>query len=170
VQRGIERRRSGSVQDRPKRAKTSYDTDFFAWTQEQARLLRAGKLAEIDLVNVAEEVRSLGSSEKREIRNRLTILIAHLLKWKYQPGVRSPSWQRAVREQRDSISELIADSPSLRSYPRSVAHKRYDAARLAASAETGIDFTLFPEDCPFTAEQILDPDFLPVEPDRYDPS
>jgi hypothetical protein len=170
VRRGIEQRRIRDVQDRPKKAKTSYDTDFFAWTQAQARLLRAGKLAEVDLANIAEEVRSLGISDKRQVESRLEVLIAHLLKWKYQPGARGPSWQRTIRAQRKAIARVVADSPSLKSYPKAMITELYDAARLAASAETGIDFTLFPEDCPFTAEQILDPDFLPVEPDRCDPS
>lgn len=142
-----------------------YATDFYAWTQEQARLLRERRFNDLDLENLAEEVRSVGISDKRQIESRLEILIAHLLKWKYQPGVRGPSWMRTIREQRGRIVRLVEDSPSLASYPSSNAIRLYQAARLAAAAETGIDFTLFPGECPFTPDEILNPEFLPKEPD-----
>ena len=147
-----------------------YEHDFYAWTQEQAQLLRERRWDKLDLENLAEEVRSVGGSEKREIRNRLVKLIAHLLKWKYQPGARSPNWGGTIREQRRGIRAVLRDSPSLRRYPNEVFEEQYLGARLEASAETGIDFTLFPEEPPFTVEQALDDDFLPKEPDLYDQS
>jgi hypothetical protein len=159
------------VQDRPeKKAETLYDTDFYVWCHEQARLVRERRFAELDIENVAEELESMGRSDKHQIRSRLEVLIAHLIKWKYQPGARKPGWRAPILEQRQRIADLIQDSPSLKSFPLSIALSAYTAARLAASKETGIDFTLFPEECPFSAEQILDFDFLPKEPDLYDQS
>jgi Domain of unknown function DUF29 len=153
------------VQDRPKKSDTLYDADFFAWTQEQARLLRDRRFDDVDLGNVVEEIESVGRSEKREIRNRLTVLVMHLLKWKYQPGARTQSWQRAIRNQRTEIEAIVEDSPSLMDYAADIAGRQYRSARLAAAEETGIDFTLFPDLCPFSSAEILDPDFLPREPD-----
>lgn len=145
-----------------------YETDFYAWTQEQARLLRERRFDDLDLDNVVEEMASVGRSQRDQIESRLVVLLAHLLKWKFQPGARSGSWQGAIREQRRRIARLVQDSPSLHAYPAEVVLDQYLAARLAAVAETGIDFTLFPEACPFSATEILDQEFLPKEPD-FDP-
>lgn len=147
-----------------------YERDFFSWTQEQARLLRERRFEELDLDNLVDEVESVGGSEKREIRRRLGVLIAHLLKWRFQPGIRSASWRRTIRDQRDEIRGILDDSPSLRRYPATVLGLCYSSGRLMASEETGIDFTVFPDDCPFTIEQVLDQGFLPKEPDLLDQS
>ena len=90
-----------------------YESDFFEWTQVQARVLRERRWDDLDLENLIDEVESVGSSEKREIRNRLKILLAHLLKWKFQPRFRGPSWRRTIREQREQLAEIIGASPSL---------------------------------------------------------
>lgn len=160
-----------AVQDRPEsKNKTLYDTDFAVWCHEQARLVRERRFDDLDIANVAEELETMGRSDKHQIRSRLEVLIAHLLKWRYQPGARKPGWLDTIREQRARIALVQEDSPSLQSFPAGVALKSYTAARLRASKETGIDFTLFPEDCPFTAEQILDPEFVPKEAGLYDQS
>jgi hypothetical protein len=140
-----------------------YETDFYVWTQQQARLLRERRWADLDLENLAEEVESVGRGDKREIRSRLKVLIAHLLKWKYQPGCRLPSWTNTIWEQRSEIDELLKDSASLRPYPADVFLDQYLGARLRASRETGIALDL-PEECPFTIEEVLDVDFFPEEP------
>ncbi len=96
---------------------TLYDHDFYAWSQEQAGLLRAGKLSEADIQHIAEEIESLGRSEKRELVSRLSILLMHLLKWQYQAPRRGRSWRTAWRFS-ESVWPLIcgitrASSPSL---------------------------------------------------------
>jgi hypothetical protein len=140
-----------------------YETDFYAWTQEQARLLRDRRWDDLDLENLVDEVESVGGSEKREIRNRLTKLLAHLLKWKYQPGHRGPSWSATIFEQRRQLADILQDSPSLRSYAHKQVAERYLGGRLEAAHETGIAFGLFPEECPFTPEQVLDLEFWPED-------
>ncbi len=152
------------------RTNALYETDFFAWTQEQARLLRERRFDDLDLENLIDEVESVGGSDKREIESRLVVLVTHLLKWKYQPGARSPSWSGSVREQRRRIRSILKNSPSLRAYPALVFEEQYLEARLAAASETGIDFTLFPDVCPITLDQALDENFLPKQPDLYDQS
>lgn len=146
-----------------------YERDFYAWTQAQADLLRARRFAELDLENLIDEVASVGASEKREIRSRLTVLITHLLKWKFQPGARSSSWSGTIVEQRTSLDDVLAASPSLRRYPAEVFLTCYLSGRLKAADQTGIDFTLFPDVPPFTIEQTLDAGFLPPEPDLFNP-
>ena len=152
------------MQDRPDaKDKTLYDLDFYRWCHEQAALVRAGRFAELDLENVAEELETLGRSDKHHILDILEVLVAFLLMWKYLPGARMPGWRGMIRHQRDELAQIVADSPSLVSFPGEVALECYNAGRLRASEETGIDFSLFPDLCPFTAEQVIDPDFLPQE-------
>lgn len=138
-----------------------YEEDLALWSAEQAALIRAGKFDRVDLENVAEEIESLGRSDKRAIRSRLEVLVMHLLKWERQPEFRSRSWRSTIRLQREELRHLLDDSPSLRSYPAEAVPILYPRARERASEETTIFLHLFPESCPYTIEQILDPDFLP---------
>ncbi|HVB18001.1 MAG TPA: DUF29 domain-containing protein [Stellaceae bacterium] len=139
----------------------AYDDDFFAWTEEQARLLRAGKFSHLDIENIAEELESMGRSDKREIESRLVVLMAHLLKWQVQVGFRSQSWSATIREQRERIEDLLAESPSLRPAVASMRPALYSRARRVAAEETGLPESAFPRDCAFTPDQLLAEDFLP---------
>jgi hypothetical protein len=139
----------------------AYDDDFFAWTQEQARLLRAGELTDVDVENLAEEIESVGRSDRREIRNRLTVLLSHLLKWQFQPKRRGASWSVTILEQRLQINSIIEDSPSLRPFFAEVLASSYKNARDVAARETKMQLGAFPTECPYAPEQILKEDFLP---------
>jgi Domain of unknown function DUF29 len=138
-----------------------YDADFYAWTMEQARLLRAGDWARLDIENIAEELESMGRSDKREIDSRLVVLLAHLLKWQVQVGFRSRSRSQTIREQRDRIGDLLDESPSLRSSVATIRPTLHARARRAAADETGLAETAFPDTCPFTAAEVLAAEFLP---------
>ena len=81
----------------------TYEQDFFAWTSEQARLLREGRAADADLANIAEELETLGRVQRRELVNRLAVLLQHLLKWSYQPDRQGTSWRLTILEQREAI-------------------------------------------------------------------
>ena len=140
-----------------------YETDFYAWTQEQARLLRERRWSDLDLDNLVDEVESVGKSDKTQIESCLAVLIAHLLKWKYQPGRRGTSWTSTIFEQRGRLARLLKDSPSLGEFYRQAVGESYTAARLLAAKETGIAFGLFPENCEFTPEQVLDLEFFPED-------
>jgi hypothetical protein len=143
------------------RNSVAYDEDFFAWTQEQARLLRAGGLADVDVENLAEEIESIGRSLRRELRNRLGVLVMHLLKWDYQPAFRSRSWSSTIKEQRKQVAGLIDEAPSLAPLLINELSDIYGSAVIRASGETGLAEASFPAECPYTPDQILSEDFLP---------
>jgi hypothetical protein len=137
------------------------DEDHQAWIVEQARLLRAGDFAAIDAENLAAEIEGIGRSDRREFENRLAELIAHLLKWRHQPAFRSRSWSATLDEERLQIGYIFVDAPGLRSLAPGMLTPAYELARLRAVAATGLADGTFPEECPFTLEQILSPNFLP---------
>ncbi len=91
-----------------------YDRDFYAWSRQQADLLRAGKLAQADIEHIAEEIDSMGRAEKRELISRLSVLLLHLLKWQCKREKRSPSWWARIRVQRNRIADHLDDNPSLK--------------------------------------------------------
>jgi Domain of unknown function DUF29 len=115
-----------------------YDEDFYAWTQQQAALLRAEKFQDLDIMNLAEELESLGARDHRELRRRLQRLVTHLLKWRYQPARRQTghSWRATIRTQRQEIAEILEQSPSLRRAVPEALSARYALAREHASAQT----------------------------------
>jgi hypothetical protein len=141
----------------------AYDEDFYAWTLEQARLLRAGEFSQLDIDNIAEELESIGRSDKREVDSRLEVLLMHLLKWQVQVKFRSPGWSGTIREKRRRIAKLVRESPSLRPVIPQLISEAYVEGREKAARETGLLETTFPAECPFTLEQILAEDFLPGE-------
>ena len=138
-----------------------YDNDFYAWSVEQARLLRAGEFSAVDIENVAEEIESLGRSDKRGLESRLTVLLMHLLKWQIQSKLRSRSWSGTIIEQRRRIAKLLKESPSLSPFVNEAMAEAYSDAREAASNETGLPETAFPAECPFTPDEVLSRSFLP---------
>ena len=93
-----------------------YESDFYAWTQEQAKVLKSQAWAQLDTINLIEEIESLGRRERQELRSRFEILVGHLLKWQYQPEAHSNSWLATIREQRRKIQRLLQESPSLKPY------------------------------------------------------
>jgi Domain of unknown function DUF29 len=133
-----------------------YETDFVDWAEQTAQLIRAGQFERVDWDNVAEEIESLGRSDKRELKNRLEVLLQHLLKWEYQPERRGASWQQTLDEQRNRIADLLSDSPSLKPYLEEIVAESYRRACKAASLETGISIQIFPTHCPYAMNQILD--------------
>lgn len=141
-----------------------YERDFYAWLQDQAVKLRMRSPNDIDWQNLAEEIESVGRSERKEIRTRLALLIQHLLKWQFQPGRRSESWRITISEQRLWIPSSIEDSPSLKRYPQDVFEVAYADGRRQAIDETGLTAKVFPADPPFSVTEALDGRFWPGEP------
>jgi hypothetical protein len=140
---------------------TLYDTDFHAWANEQAELLRAGKISEADIPNIAEEIESMGRSERRELVSRLTVLLTHLLKWQCQPGLRGRSWHSTIREQRYRLDRHLHHNPSLKAYLPEAMEESYSLAVIRGERETALDGASFPPRCPFTFDEAMDPDFWP---------
>lgn len=142
---------------------TLYETDFYAWTQRQAALLREEEFTEVDWNNLIEEIEALGRSDIRELTNRLEVLLMHLLKWRYQAGKRvtGRSWRATIAEQRRRLRRLLKESPSLRSRLAEFVDETYPDAIRAAIIETGLNERTFPAQCPWTTEEIMAEDFWP---------
>ena len=138
-----------------------YDTDLYAWATGNAALIRAGHLAEVDFEHIAEELESMGRSERRAITSRLEVLLMHLLKWRLQPGRQSRIWQLNIQEQRRRLARLLAENPSLQAELPAILPDAYSDAVLSAAQETGLDEAAFPDACPFTLADVLDAAFWP---------
>jgi len=133
-----------------------YDQDFFAWSQEQARLLRSGHFSRLDIAHLAEEIGDLGKRERRALESRLAVLMGHLLKWYYQPDYpHRKSWRATINTQRRGISKLLNENPSLGTELDKVIAEAYPDAVDLAVAETPFDYDTFPKSCPWDEEQIL---------------
>jgi hypothetical protein len=135
---------------------TLYDQDFYAWTQQQAQLLRSGKFEGLDIENLAEEIESLGKQQRQELRNRLGVLLGHLLKWRYQPEARSKSWFYTIEEQRRRIQEHLADNPSLKPYLSEAIERGYRDGLDLVGRETPLDPKALPQQCPFSVAGIFE--------------
>lgn len=138
-----------------------YERDFYAWANEQAALLRAGKLDSADIENIAEEIESMGRSEKRELINRLAVLLLHLLKWRFQPGLRGNSWRLSIEEQRLRLVDHLRDNLSLKVQMNSAMDNAYRLAKVDAERETGLARGTFPPSCPFNFNEAASEDFWP---------
>src|SRR5215475_4982609 len=147
---------------------TAYQTDFYAWTQEQARLLDARQFDALDVPNLVEEITSLGKSEQRELYHRLSPLLAHLLKLAlaaqhcpHDLQRAGRGWRATVKTQRLGVAQVLRDNPSLRpTVPRALADA-YEVARVHAAAGLELEEATVPETCPWTAAQVLDAAFWP---------
>lgn len=138
-----------------------YESDFALWIDQQVELLRSRKFEQIDLENLIEEIECMGSNLRRELRSRIENIVMHLLKCQYQPEHKSGSWLGTLREQRARIADLIEANPSLRRFMESYTATSYKAAVERAVSETGLERNTFPQQCPYGADDILDPDFVP---------
>jgi|SRR6185437_4116453 len=138
-----------------------YEADFFAWTQEQISLIKQKLFNKLDMVHLQEELQIMGASEKRELANRLAILLMHLLKWKYQPSRQCKSWERTIKKQRLEVQDVLDDNPSLKPNVADFIGKAYQKAILKAADETNLDEDVFPASCEWTVKQILNDNFLP---------
>ena len=127
---------------------TLYDTDFYAWSNQQAALLRAGKLSQADIENIAEEIESMGRSEKRELVSRLTVLLLHILKWQHQSKGRGSSWEASIKGQRLDIEQHLRDNPSLKSQLQEAIAYAYRRALIDVVGETKLPEATFPLDVP----------------------
>jgi hypothetical protein len=140
-----------------------YEADFMLWVEQQVALLKQGRLSELDATNLIDEVEGLGRSERRALRSQLIRVIKHLLKLNYQPNALNylNSWRSSVAEGRTQLKLILQDSPSLKPYLEQVFVECYQDAVTEAIAETGLAKSTFPQVCPYTKEEVIDPTFLP---------
>ena len=138
-----------------------YDEDFFEWTRRNAELLRAGRFEQADIEHIAEEIEDMGKRDLKELNSRVRVLLSHLLKWQLQPEKRSRSWERTIASQRTELGHVLENSPSLRVKIQPNLTYIYEKSVYLAVLETGLPKGLFPAECPFSVQQILDPELLP---------
>lgn len=132
-----------------------YKHDFYAWTAEQSALLRDGNLSAADIEHIAEEIESMGRSERTQLTNRLSVLLTHLLKWRFQPGMRGNSWRLTIREQRRRAARILAQNPSLKADLGAIVADAYGDALIAAERDTGLPEVTFPPSCPWSFDQAI---------------
>ena len=153
------------TRDKPTAApRTRYEDDLYTWVQEQVALLRAGRLDEVDALNVAEELGDVGKSELKGLRSSVAVLTQHLLKWDFQPKRRSLSWMATVNEQRRQIRLALEESPGLKSKLATIVSDGYASGRDKAVAETALPYDTFPVACPYSFEEMMS------RPIVYEPS
>jgi hypothetical protein len=140
-----------------------YETDIIAWANEQAQLVRSKKFELLDIEHLAEEIEDVGKSEQRELASRMAVLLCHLLKWQFQPARQGASWRATITTQRERVQRRLRQTPSLTHclHDPDWWADAWDDARDAAEKETGVAYEKFPEQCPWSAGDILSSDWLP---------
>ncbi len=133
---------------------TLYESDFREWAEQEAGKLRSGRLEALDFVNLAEEIESLGKREQSTLVNRLIVLLVHQLKHDYQPQRRGRSWELTMAEQRSKIQRLLKQSPSLKPFLPEGLTDAYETARISAARQTELDLARFPEECPYSLDDL----------------
>ncbi|MDZ8261735.1 DUF29 domain-containing protein [Nostoc sp. ChiQUE01b] len=141
---------------------TLYNQDFLVWTQQQAEFLKTGRWTELDVEHLVEELEALSRSEQKELGSYLQVLLMHLLKCQYQPERKTKSWVKTISNCRNQIQDCLEDTPSLQRLLEDWEwiQKYYRRARRDAANETQKPIETFPLECPFTIEQLLDPEFI----------
>jgi hypothetical protein len=138
-----------------------YEKDFHNWIEQHIYLLKTGQVHQLDTAHLIEELEEMGKSNIRELENRFVILIAHLLKWEFQPEKQSSNWQGSIDEQRVQLERLLRKVPSLKRLLQSAIDDSYSDALYLAVKETKLPESVFPQTCFYTVEQLLDKNFYP---------
>jgi hypothetical protein len=131
-----------------------YDTDFYGWSEHQAELLKNKEFDKLDILNLIEEIETLGRSEKRTLKSYLIILLIHLLKVKYQPEKHTRSWDLSIKNSRREFMECLSENPSLKPKLLDILESAYFSARISAIQQTGLEEEIFPIECPWTIEEL----------------
>jgi hypothetical protein len=133
-----------------------YDRDLYSWAVEQAALLRAGRIGEADVLNIAEEIDDVGKQEYYRLESALRVILIHLLKWDYQRKRRSRSWRSTIAVQREHTREVLQDNPGLKPRISNAIERAYRKARIEAAGEMNRDEAGLPEDCPYSWDEIME--------------
>ncbi|MCL1463360.1 DUF29 domain-containing protein [Argonema galeatum] len=137
-----------------------YEQDYYLWMITTANLLRERRFEEINFEHLIEEIEEMGKDKRRELKSRLVVLLMHILKYQYQIEKRSSSWVSTILEQYDQIEYLLEDSPSLKPYYLEIFKQCYSKAIRNASAETKLSVNAFPNESPFSPEDVINSDFI----------
>jgi hypothetical protein len=138
-----------------------YETDFHAWALEMAQLIKNKQFDKLDVEHLAEEIESMGASERNALESRLIELMLHLLKWQFQSERKGRSWKLSIDKQRIGIDKILKQNPSLKHQYQQRVDECYVYAKRYAASETKLPISSFPETCPYSVEQLFDFEFLP---------
>jgi hypothetical protein len=141
--------------------KPLYETDFLQWLETTVEQLKAQDYTNVDWENLIDEIETMGRNERRSLESNLVVVLHHLLKWQYQPAMRSSSWKGSIAEHRRRIRKALKDSPSLKPYLEEIFEECYVDAVEQAIAETDLPAENFPQSCPYTLLTTLDSGYLP---------
>jgi len=155
-------------------ARGLYDVDFVAWTEQQAEALRAtahgGTNQPLDWENLAEEIESLGKSDRRELRSQIYRVIRHLAKLQFSQATDPRGgWRDLVRDGRKQAALVLADTPSLKPQLDQLVSEESPEAIKRAVADLGefgeVDAATQRalRQTRYTADQVLG-DWFPPEP------
>jgi hypothetical protein len=133
-----------------------YERDLYSWAMQQAALLRAGRIAEADVLNIAEEINDVASTQYHKLHDALEGLLAHLLKWDRESVQRLRQTATAIKLQRIEIEYVLEDSPGIRKLLDETLAEAYETAKLIAAGELDVDEAEFPETCPYSFDDIME--------------
>lgn len=142
---------------------TNYDTDYYAWLTETAKAVEEGRWSDVDAAQIAEELIDLSKSERRGIESHLERIIMHILKIRYQPGCHTRSWDLSIAESRMRVKKLLGENPSLAARIEEMISDAYETARYEAARETNIALDVFPEECPYSTDDVMTRDWAGPE-------
>lgn len=144
-----------------RREPSEYEDDYVRWCFDQAELLRRNRFTALDAPNLIEELESMGNEQRHALRSSYRLIMMHLLKWQFQPEKRTRSWRVTITRERVNVSDREKDSKTLRDQADALVAEAYRGAVLRAADETGLARDVFPFDCPYTVDQLRDPDWMP---------
>src|SRR5271166_6092160 len=133
----------------------SYETDFYAWSLEQVSHLKKKEFTMLDFDHLIEEIETLGASDQRAFTSYLARILQHMLKIEYQPQKKTKSWDRSIKLYRSQSLRILKKNPSFKKMTPEFFYDAYQMGCLEASKETGLDIDVFPEECPWTIEEVL---------------
>jgi hypothetical protein len=140
-----------------------YEQDYYLWLQDTYQKLEKKDINGLDLIHLMEEILALGNEQKRQVSSYLRQLLIHLLLYQYWEAERhrcGKGWQTEIDNFRFEL-ELLLKSKTLYNYFLQEIEEIYPKARKQVIKKTDLPATIFPEHCLFTADQLLDSDFLP---------
>jgi hypothetical protein len=148
--------RSNTAKRSGRSGSARYERDLYGWAVEQAALLRAGRIAQADFPNIAEELDDVGSEQYEKLESALRIVLLHLLKWDHQPKRRSRGWRASILIQRNHIVRLLKKNPGLKPRIEEALGNAYGDARIMAASQTRLDDRGFPARCRYSWQQIME--------------
>lgn len=140
-----------------------HDKDFYGWAMQNASLLKQGRFSEADMDSIIEELEEMGGNNESQLINRLGVLIAHLMKWQFQPDLQGNSWSSTIKEQRHKIKRLIRKNPSLKPKIAEAIEEGFSDSKIIIEKDASLILNMLPTECPYNFEQLMDDSFYPNE-------